>query len=110
MDTDTRRQLKNEYKAKPNVGAVYAIECSGNGRRIVKSTVDIGGIRSRFRFAMEIKGCPDPMLNNEWLQYGSKSFSLLVLEELKKKEDQTPAEFAQDMKQLYELWQSRPDE
>lgn len=104
MNADKRKQLKNDYKSKPAQGAVYAIECSGNHRRIVKSTVDIGGIQSRFAFAMAIKGCPDPALNSEFLQYGPESFSLTILEELKMKEDQSPREFAEDMKQLCVLW------
>lgn len=110
MNADKRKQLINDYKTKPSVGAVYAIDCSGNHRRIVKSTVDIGGIQSRFQFAMSIKGCPDPMLNNEWIQYGSESFSLVILEELKMKKDQSPREFADDMKQLYKLWLEKSDE
>lgn len=109
MNADRKKQLKSDYKSKPATGAVYAILCSGNQRRIVKSTVDVGGIQSRFRFAMATKSCPDPMLNNEWLQYGSDAFSLVILEELTMKEDQTAAEFAEDMKQLYELWLEKPD-
>lgn len=109
MNTDKKRQLKYDYKNKPAIGAVYAIECSGNQRRIIKSTVDIGGIKIRFQFAMATKTCPDPMLHNEWLQYGSESFSLIILEERKMKEEQTSREFADDMKQLYELWLKKHD-
>ena len=104
MNADQRRQLKNEYRNKPAVGAVYAIDCSGNQRRWIKSTVDLEGIKNRFRFAISIQGSPDPAMNNEWKQYGAESFSLVVLEELKMKEDQTAKEFAEDIKQLLKLW------
>ena len=104
MQTDRKRQLKNAYKSKPAVGAVYAITCSGNQRRIIKSTVDVAGIQSRFRFAMAIKSCPDPALNAEYAQYGAESFTLSILEELTIREGQTAREFAEDMQQLCELW------
>ena len=104
MQTDRKKQLKNDYKDRHAVGAVYAITCSGNHRRCIKSTVDIGGIKSRFQFAMAIKSCPDPALSSEFAQYGAESFSLSVLEELEMKEGQTAREFAEDMKQLLALW------
>lgn len=104
MNEEKKRQIRNEYKSKPAVGAIYALECSGNKRRCIKSTVDIEGLKNRFQFALSIKGCPDPVMTAEWKEYGSESFSLVVLEELKMKEDQTAREFRDDMKQLYELW------
>lgn len=109
MNSDRKKQLRNEYKSKPAVGAVYAIDCSGNGRRLMKSTVDIGGIKSRYNFAISTKGSPDPSLNNEWLKYGSESFSLTVLEEMTMREGQSPKEFADDMNALYELWLEKTD-
>lgn len=104
MNSDKRKQLKNNYKNKAAVGGVYAIECSGNHRRCIKSTVDIAGIKNRFQFALSIKGCPDPIMNNEWIQYGSDAFSLVILEELTMKDGQTPKEFANDIALLYEMW------
>ena len=104
MDANRKKQLKNNYKSKPAVGAVYMIECSGNGRKFIKPTVDIGGIQNRYRFAINMGTCPDPSLMNEWTKYGTDSFTLTVLEELEIKEDQTPKEFAHDVEALAELW------
>ena len=104
MDAEKKKQLKNDYKSKLAVGAVYAIECSGNQRRCIKSTADIGGIRNRFNFALATKSCPEPALQSEWVEYGSEAFSLIILEELKMKEGQTAKEFAEDIKLLHELW------
>lgn len=104
MDSEKKKQLIKEYKSKLAVGAVYCIECSGNQRRYIKSTVDIGGIRNRFGFAIQTKSCPDPALYSEWSKYGSESFSLVILEELEQKEDQSSKEFANDIKLLLELW------
>lgn len=104
MDPEKKKQLKKDYKSKLAVGAVYCVECSGDQSRIIKSTVDIGGIKSRFEFACKTESCPDPAIYNEWSKYGSKSFSLTVLEELEQKESQTGREFAEDIKLLQEMW------
>lgn len=104
MDADKRKRIKDDYKSKVAVGAVYAIECGGTRRRIIKSTTNIDGIKNRFQFALKTKSCPDPALRDEWLKFGSDAFSLVVLEELRMKEDQSAGEFADDIKLLYELW------
>lgn len=107
MDAEKRKQLRNDYKRKPAVGAVYAISCSGNHSRKIYSTVDIGGLQNRFAFSQAIKGCPDPTLRREWEAYGFDSFSLEVLEELRMKEDQTPKAFAEEVKLLQALWEEK---
>lgn len=107
VDTSEKKRLKNDYKKKPAVGAVYCIECGGNKRRYIKSTMDIGGIKNRFSFAMAIGSCPDPALRREWSEYGNKSLSLTVLEELEMGEDQTDGEFAKDIELLLELWREK---
>ncbi len=110
MDASRRKQLRDGYKSKPAVGAVYAITCTGNGRRYVRATVDIEGIRNRFNFALKIHSAPDPTLQNEWRQYGSEAFALEVLEELTQKEGQTAAEFSEDIETLLQLWQEKEAE
>ena len=109
MNEDRKKQLARDYKKKCAVGAVYQITCGGSGRKIVKSTVDMDAIQSRFQFALATKSCPDPALRAEWLEYGAESFSLSVLEEIKKKEDQSSAEFAEDVKALREMWLESPE-
>lgn len=104
MDTDRKRQLKDQYKHQRNVGAVYVLACSGNHRRWIRATTDIHGILSRFRFAVSMKGCPDPVTRAECDRYGWESISLTVLEELEMKEDQTIEEFSDEMKLLEEMW------
>ncbi len=104
MNTDMKRQMRDDYKHKLKVGAVYALECSGNHRRWIRSTTDIHGIRNRFQLAVSMKGCPDPLTRTECDHYGWDSISLTVLEELEMKKDQTIKEFSDDLKLLQELW------
>ena len=104
MDTDMKRRLKDEYKHKLSVGAVYVLECSGNHRRWIRSTINIQGIRNRFLFAASMKVCPDPATRSECDRYGCDSISLAVVEELQMKEGQTVKEFSDEIELLQELW------
>lgn len=104
MNADKRKQLKNDYRNKPAVGAVYAIGCGGDPRRMIKSTTDIAGIQNRFQFAQATNTCPDPAFRGEWEKYGAEAFSFEVLEALEMKKDQTADEFADDIRLLHALW------
>ncbi len=110
MSSDRKRELKSAYKSRPIVGGVCCFRCSGNGRCWIQSTRDIESLRNRFNFSIATKGAPEPSMREEWLKYGTESFSFSVLEELKKREDQTDKEFADDLKLLYEIWLEKAEQ
>ena len=99
-----RRELKTAYQRQAVVGGVFCIECSGNNRRWVKSTVNLPGQQHKYEFALSNGSCPEPGMRAEWLQYGAASFSFTVLEQLTKKETQTDQEFAEDIGVLMAMW------
>lgn len=110
MGSDRRKELRDSYKAKPVIGGICCIRCSGNQRMYMQATRNIDGLRNRFNFAMKTKTAPDPSLVDEWKQYGTDSFSFEVLEELKKGVDQTDKEFGDDIDALYEMWLEKSQE
>lgn len=107
---DRRKELKNLYKSRAMIGGVYRISCSGNGRVWIKSAKNLQEQQNRFRFFISGNYCPEPGMRAEWKQYGAESFSLTVLEELKKGETQTEAEFARDIETLHEIWMQKQEE
>ncbi len=104
MDNDRKKELKNAYRSRPIIGGVCCFRCSGNGRYWIQSTRDIEALRNRFNFSLSMKTAPEPSMREECEKYGADSFSFSVLEELKKREDQTDKEFSDDLKLLYEIW------
>ena len=110
MDADKKKRLKDEYRKILPVGAVYALVCSGNNHRIVRSTTDIQGIKNRIHFSELTGGCPDPSMLTDWNKYGKDSVSLVVLEEMQMKEDQSEKDFAEDIKLLQKLFEEQEKE
>ena len=104
MDSSKRKEMKNAYKAKKITAGICCIYCSGNNRRLIQATRDTESLRNRFVFSMKTGTNPDPLLLEEWKQYGNDSFSFEVLEEIEKREGQPEKEFADDIDVLYEMW------
>jgi len=100
----SKKELKEQYKNRIVIGGVYSITCNGNGRMWIKSTKNLEGQKNRFDFSISINFCPDASMYAEWNQYGAKSFSFTILEEIKKGETQTEQEFSDDIDVLYEMW------
>jgi len=99
-----KKELRDNYKNRTVTGGIYCIKCNGNGQEWLRSTRDIIGNKNRFDFFVSTDSCPEPGMLKEWKLYGGKSFQLIILEEMKKTDKQTEAEFAEDMALLLEMW------
>lgn len=104
MESLSKKELKEHYKNRSVVGGVYCIKCNGNGRTWLKSTKDLEGQKNRFQFFVSTNTCPEPSMLADWKQYGANSFSIVILEELKKGDTQSDREFADDISVLLDMW------
>ena len=109
MPEKSRKELLEEYKRRKVVGCVYAVTNKKTGRALVLCAQDMGGIRQRYEFAVDIGSCFHPKLQQDVKTYGVDAFEFSVLEELTKKETQTDRDFADDLETLRALWLEKYD-
>lgn len=89
------------------MGGVCAIRCTAAGRTLLYAAPDIRGQQNRFLFSQSTGTCVHAALAADWRTHGSGAFTFQVLEELKRRPDQTPAEFQADLKELVDLWREK---
>ena len=104
MDKLSKKDLKERYKNREVVGGIYLIKCSGNSEAWLRSTTDIRGSFNRFTFSVAVDSPPEMCMTQAWKKFGKDSFTFKVLEEIKKKDSQTPDEFSDDISTLSDLW------
>lgn len=104
MEKLIKKKLKEQYKNRTVTGGVFCIKCNGNGRMWIKFTKDMEGQKNRLAFSISTNSCPEPSMLDEWNLYGARSFSFVVLEDMKKGEMQTEGEFTNDIELLLEMW------
>ncbi len=103
MDKDKKKALVNSFLEKKKIGGIIAVRCENTNKMLIVSSPDLDGSRGRFSFSQTTGSCIFPKLMTDWNKYGGGAFSLLILESLEKKKDQTDAEYRDDLKTLLEL-------
>jgi hypothetical protein len=108
---ETRKELINAYKerSRTSTGGVYIIRNTQNGKLLLETASDIEAASNRFGFAQTTGSCINYKLQKDWSAYGSKVFVFEVAETLKKNDDQTPAQFREDLDFLKKLWTEKFD-
>ena len=105
LKSDNRKkELQMQYKDREVTGGVFVIRNTLTNRLLLDAAIDLQGRINRFEFARKTGSCVDMKLQKDWADHGSGLFVLEVLEELKKGEIQTDAEFKADINILKELW------
>ena len=104
MSNDKKKETLAQYKEREVIGGVYIVRNTMKNMLLLDSAPDIQSIKNRFEFAQKTGSCVNPKLQKDWSEYGSGAFVLEVLEELKKGNTQTDAEFKADVSILKEMW------
>ncbi len=107
MSQSSRKELLRAYREREEIGGVYALVNADSGKRLVLSTTNIDKASSQLDFARATGLCVHPLLENDWKATGGASFSLEILERLRRGETQTEGEFTGDVRALEALWKER---
>ncbi|WP_101696184.1 GIY-YIG nuclease family protein [Clostridium minihomine] len=107
MDERAKKAMKNQYKNSKQTGGVYRICCTQTGEVWIRASADLQSAKNRFAFHRSTNLCPEAAMASAWKQYGIDAFIIEILEEIEKKETQTPHEFSEDIATLLELWNEK---
>jgi hypothetical protein len=103
----SRKEMLRAYKEAKQTGGIYVIRNVKTGTMLLQSTRTIEKAANLLSFAKMTGSCVHPLVADDWSRYGADAFELEILEKLDKKETQTDAEFAEDIRALEELWREK---
>lgn len=98
-----KRQLKREYREQARPMGVFAIRNLVDERVFVGSGLDLQGIMNRHRFALEMNGHQNKMLQADWNELGAEKFAFEILDQLSPKE-LGQADLKRELQFLEDLW------
>jgi hypothetical protein len=99
----SRKALSDEYKERRQVGGVYTITNTRNGKYLIGHAANLASVRNRFQFAQTTGSTVDPKVRQDWAEMGAAAFRLDVLEELEQGPEQNQTQFMDDLKALEAL-------
>jgi len=102
-----KKELQSQYAERDIIGGVYMIRNTQNNKLLIDAATNLHGSKNRFEFAQKTGSCVYLKLQKDWTEHRGSQFVLEVLEELKKGENQTQAEFKNDINLLMELWREK---
>ena len=100
----SKKELLRAFKAEREVGGVYAIKNRETGRALIQTTTTISKAKGILSFAKLTGSCVHPLIADDWKAYGPDAFEL---ETLDRKDEESDAEFAEEVRALGELWSER---
>ena len=103
-DIDSKKELQSQYKEREVTGGVYVIRNTLNNKLLCEISLELSSTRNRFEFSLKTGSCVSMKLQKDWAKQGSGQFVFEVLEELKKGDTQTDAQFKADLELLKEIW------
>ena len=109
MDKERKREIVSKYKQRKTTGGVYKVTNTANGRYMIKAEIDLQSFQNRFNFAMRMNTCLHPKMQQDHKEVGSGAFTLEILEETEKKEEESNMGFKDRLKRMEEAWAEKFD-
>lgn len=106
-DTRSRKEKLRAFRAEPETGGAYAIRNTATGRVLILSTTTISKASGNLAFSKATGSCVHPLLADDWKTFGPEAFTLEILETLERKDTESEADFAGEVRDLADLWRER---
>ena len=103
-DKKAKKELQAQYEKREITGGVYVIKNTLKNKLLLDSAEDLQGSKNRFEFSLKTGSCVNMKLQKDWNEQSGDRFVFEVLEEIKKGETQTQAEFKSDIDLLKQIW------
>ena len=107
MDAKSRKDLRAQYKERDVTGGVFVIKNIKTDKMLLDCAADIHGAKNRFDFCQKTGTCAYHKLQKDWAEAGGGQFTFETLEELTKGDNQTQAEFREDLRLLKDMWSEK---
>lgn len=104
MDEQRKRQLKEEYRNRKTQMGVYSFLCQETGNRYLGRDSDIPATFNGILFQLRLGSFINRALQQEWNEFGEKSFVIEVLEELDYDKDESKTDYTEDLQVLYDYY------
>ena len=102
MKIDRKEKIR-EYKDTPRPMGIYQVRNKVNGKVLIGSSVNLPAILNRHQAELKLGSHRNPVLQQEWREYGPDNFEFTELEILEPAN--SPAhDPAEDLRVLEELW------
>ncbi len=83
------------------------IKNADTGRIFLDLTNNLHGSKSQFQFAQSTGQCLNKKLEKCWNEIKGCSFEFEILEELERKDEQTPKDFKEELELLKDMWMEK---
>ena len=106
-DSVRKKELQSQYKEREVAGGVYLIRNTANNKVLLDCAVNLQGSKNRFEFAQKTGSCVYVKLQKDWSGGGGGQFVFETLEELAKGDNQSQAEYKEDIALLMDMWREK---
>jgi|LSQX01.1.fsa_nt_gb hypothetical protein len=108
-DKASRRSRTQEYKQRKETGGVCVIRNTRNGRYLLQAGREISRMENRFNFSKQTGSCVHLKVKKDWEAFGPEAFEFEMLEQIERKDSQTPEQFQEDLDALLRLYAEQSD-
>ena len=80
-----------------------------NGRYLLQAGREISRMENRFNFSKQTGSCVHLKVKKDWEAFGPEAFEFEMLEQIERKDSQTPEQFQEDLDALLRLYAEQSD-